>query len=242
MGLSTAEAKRQRRALLADIAAEHLRQEREKLAALRAKIRDVTQRRRTAMETTRTKCKAGALAARARGKARAQQIRIEARTAAQTARREEVLKARAVCNARKARIRSSALSTRDKARSLLESERKFRDEMRRIDAWAARKRQSSKTTALERRQESDDEVRSNIPAELAPLFEKVKRSIKGSTRQSRTEDFLNYAAEHPHEVVDAQIELSQREIAKLVHEEARLAKAVRRRHRPTAAELARIPF
>jgi len=44
-------------------------------------------------------------------------------------------------------------------------------------------------------------VRSNLPADLIPLFEKVKRGIKPTPRMSRTESFLKYAEEHPDEVL-----------------------------------------
>lgn len=246
MALSEAEAKRQRKELLRDIAAEHLRKDREKLARLREKIRSVKGRRKAALVATRKQCRAGALRARERARERVAAIRAEARALVKAARAEEVQKARSVCRARKQKVKASSLSARAQRKEKLRAERDFQAEMRRIEAWArGRKRAEAKrTTAAERRQESDDAVRQNIPADLLPLFERVKRSIKGSTRQSRTEEFLHYAAEHPHEVVDAQVELSQREIAKLVHEEARLAKAVRRpkRYKPTAAELAAIPF
>jgi hypothetical protein len=52
-------------------------------------------------------------------------------------------------------------------------------------------------TRIERRAESDDEVRSNLPADLVALFERVKGGIKASPRMSRTEVFLQYAEEHP---------------------------------------------
>ena len=244
--LSDAEAKKQRRELLRDIAAEHLRKDREKLARLREKIRSVKGRRKAALVATRRQCRAGARRARERAKARALAIRLEARNLVRAARLEEIQKARAVCRMRKDKVKAAALSARDKRRATLKAERDFQTEMRRIEGWTKRRKreEAKRTTAAERRQESDDAVRGNIPADLVPLFERVKRSIKGSTRQSRTEEFLHYAAEHPHEVVDAQMELSQREIAKLIHEEARLAKAVRRpkRYRPTAQELAAIPF
>ena len=246
MALSEAEAKRQRKELLRDIAKEHLRKDREKLAALRLKIRGVKARRKTAIQTARRLCRRYARQARERAKARALAIRLEARELVRNARIEEVAKARAVCKARKAKIRASALSAAGQRREKLKAERDFQADMRRIESWArGRKReQERRVKASERREESDDAVRQNIPSDLLPLFEKVKRSIKGSTRQSRTEDFLHYAAEHPDEVVNAQVELSQREIAKLVHEEARLAKAVRRpkRYKATAEELAAIPF
>jgi hypothetical protein len=106
------------------------------------------------------------------------------------------------------------------------------------------KERQRRTTARERREESDDEVRSNIPADMLPLFERVKRSIRGSERQSRTEAFLRYAEEHPEDLLDAITDVSEREVARLVAEEKRLAKAVRspKRYKPTAEELAAIPF
>jgi hypothetical protein len=51
----------------------------------------------------------------------------------------------------------------------------------------------------ERRGESDDEVRANIPEELIPLFNRVKRAIKAGKRMTRTEAFMKYAEEHPGE-------------------------------------------
>lgn len=242
--ISNAEAKRQRKALLAEIAAEHLRKDRARIVELRALIRDVKKRRQAAMLATRAKCKTGAAAARERAKQRVIAIREQAREFVRTARREEILKARAVCNARKARIRASALGARAKRKQELEAERAFQREMHRINQWANRRRQHARATAVEKRQESDDEVRQNLPPEFVPLFEKIKRSIKGSTRHSRTEELMHYAEEHPAEVVDAQVELSQREIAKLIHEQAKLERQVRRprAYKATAAELADIPF
>ena len=44
-------------------------------------------------------------------------------------------------------------------------------------------------------------MRGNIPPDLVGLWERVKRSIKDSSRMSRTEAFLHYAEEHPDEVL-----------------------------------------
>jgi hypothetical protein len=243
--LSTGEANRQRRALLREIATEHLKKDRAKLLELRARIRDLKGRRKVAIQKTRAQCRAGAARARDRSRERVQAIRAEARALVQTARIEEIRKARAVCAARKARVHAAALSTRDKRRAQLKAERDFQTNMKRIEAWARNRKRHAhqKVTAAERSQESDDAVRQNIAADLLPLFERVRRSIKGSTRQSRTEAFLLYAAENPNEVIDAQVELSQREITKLIHQEARLSRSVRTaRPRPTREELAAIPF
>ena len=44
-------------------------------------------------------------------------------------------------------------------------------------------------------------MRGNIPEELVPLWEKVKGRMKDGPRKSRTEAFLQYAQEHPHEIL-----------------------------------------
>lgn len=49
---------------------------------------------------------------------------------------------------------------------------------------------SAAKRAKERKEESDDEVRSNIPPELTPIFEKLKGQVKANERKSRTEAFL----------------------------------------------------
>jgi hypothetical protein len=48
-------------------------------------------------------------------------------------------------------------------------------------------------------QESDADVRANLPAELVPLFNRVRAGIRGGPRTSRTEAFLKYVEEHPRE-------------------------------------------
>jgi hypothetical protein len=66
----------------------------------------------------------------------------------------------------------------------------------------SRKRAAPKASRKERQSESDDDVRANIPEELVPLFEKVKRQIKGSARRSRTEEFLDFVHDHPEMAID----------------------------------------
>lgn len=51
--------------------------------------------------------------------------------------------------------------------------------------------------------ESDDEVRQNISPDLIPLFNRVRTGIKKCAGKSRTESFLEYVEEHPHEGAEA---------------------------------------
>ncbi len=54
-----------------------------------------------------------------------------------------------------------------------------------------------------RASESDDEVRQNIAPDLVPLFNRVRLGIKKCAGKSRTESFLEYVEEHPHEGAEA---------------------------------------
>jgi hypothetical protein len=81
------------------------------------------------------------------------------------------------------------------------------------------------TSAKERRRESDDEVRSNLPPELHRVWEQVKRTIKAGPRTTRTEAFLEWAESNPGEVVALQYSDVDREVAALVAEHERMSSA-----------------
>lgn len=109
---------------------------------------------------------------------------------------------------------------------------------------------SSRMTARERRAESDDEVRANIPRELHAVFERVKRGLPRKDRASRTEVFLEWVAEHGAEVAEIQADEDFRGLQALQREERRLAKSLRaprgkrsiERLRAELAELDDVPF
>lgn len=73
-------------------------------------------------------------------------------------------------------------------------------------------------TAVEARAESDDAVRRDIPRELVPVFDRVRRTIKGSPRKSRSEEFLEWAEAHPEEVLDVQAELAEADVERMIAE------------------------
>lgn len=79
----------------------------------------------------------------------------------------------------------------ERRRDELAAEAKYQGEIRRIErSNKSRRREHRDSTYIERRAESDDEVRANISRDLVPLFERVKREIKAAPRISRTEAFL----------------------------------------------------
>ncbi len=244
-GVTLAQAKKQKRELMAEIAKEHVRKDREKLRELRAKIRAAKAKRREAMRAAVEHCKIGRARAKQRARDHAQALRDQAREMIRKAIEEEKTAARTECESRKTEVRASGGSAEQKARQELGAERQLQRELARIEKGArAREREKPRATLAERRQESDDEVRSNLDPSMWPLWEKVKRKIKASDRMSRTEAFLHSVEEAPHELVEAQEELSQREIARLIREQRALEDAMRspRRHKVTPAELADIPF
>lgn len=163
-----------------------------KVLSLSGQLREARARRKRALADAKAICRAERVAASERAKA----IRAEAKIAAQA----ERLNARSSCAANLGQAQATKADI-EKARGELQGEKKFQADMRRIES-GNRKRQAPKASKRELASESDDEVRQNIPADLIPLFERVRRSIKGSARMSRTEAFLHYAEEHPGEVLE----------------------------------------
>jgi hypothetical protein len=90
---------------------------------------------------------------------------------------------------------------------------------------AAKARQRSRATRREQKAESEDQVIANIEPHLIPLWNKVKHQIRGSDRWSRTEEFLHFVEEHPHEVHDAIEREVEREMRALAAKAAKAAKA-----------------
>jgi hypothetical protein len=131
----------------------------------------------------------------------------------------------------------------ERPRAELHAEAAYQSEMPRIDrSNKARLREHPHATHIERRSESDDEVRSNLPPNFVPLFERVKRGIKATPRMSRTEAFLHYAEENPDEVFDVLEEGAAAMIRELEKKEREAARALRRGPRRPAGPVADVPF
>lgn len=187
---------------------------------LRDAIGKARERRKRALDRARQSCATARLRVRSKVKAfrSAEFKRINAEAAAmrQAARNQ--------CQARKHRVRGSAAVAVARRRLELEAERKLQAQINRADHRARRQR----TTYKERAEESDDAVRSNLPRELVPVFERVRKHIKGSKHRTRTEAFLEWAEEHPEDVLAYQGDETEREVAKLIAEHAHHEKQLRK--------------
>lgn len=74
-------------------------------------------------------------------------------------------------------------------------------------------------TAAERARESDEQVERDISADLLPVWNRVKRSIKATDRMSRTEAFEHWVHEHSADVYEIQAEALESDVAELVANE-----------------------
>lgn len=124
----------------------------------------------------------------------------EARAAIAAA-RHEASAARSACSlARRTAIETcaGAKSLRIKRDALVKLAHEYRM-IRRAEIARTRKSPSQRPGIA--KSESDDEVKGNIPPELLPTWERMKRAIKGSPHKSRTETFLEWVEAHPSEIV-----------------------------------------
>jgi RNA-splicing ligase RtcB len=109
-------------------------------------------------------------------------------------------------------------------------------------------RKTSRTTAAERRAESDDEVERNLPPELVSVFRAVKATIRARPKMSRTEAFLHWVEENPDAVHSVMYDQAERDTARLIAEHERVAKRLRKGKRAyedpheLAHALAGVPF
>jgi|CXWL01.1.fsa_nt_gi hypothetical protein len=174
---------------------------------------------------------------------------------AQRARREAVQKIALDCRAKRLALRESCGARRVEAREQLtpEIERRKkqtaqeRAEDRLLAAFeaAAQRKRKPRSTARERRAESDDVVRGDIDPVMVPVFNRVKHLIKDIPgRQTRTEAFLDWAHDNPGDVYDIQEDYAAKVLAKLEAEQHALEKAHKspRRIRPGLVPLEQVPF
>jgi hypothetical protein len=210
------------------------------LVELRGQIREARARLKEALLAAKERCRSERLAARER----ARTLRLRALQELKEAVVAERAAARQTCSVKIGEARAIRDDI-ERARAKHAAEREYQRDLRRIEAAnRQRRKEHPHATHIERRAESDDEVRSNISSDLIPLFEKVKRGIKGTPRMSRTEAFLYYVEQHPEamlEAIDSKTDALVRELELRSREAARHDRKPRTRGRH-AVRLADAPF
>jgi ABC-type nitrate/sulfonate/bicarbonate transport system substrate-binding protein len=134
------------------------------------------------------------------------------------------IRAREACALRALQARQEGAAEVAARRAKLRGEKRFEVKMSAVE----RPRKLRSTTG-ERRQESDDEVRSNLPADMVRVFDRVRKHIKGGARTTRTEAFFQWAEENPAEVFELLQHDADRYLAALLAEQEQALKQIKRR-------------
>lgn len=135
------------------------------------------------------------------------------------------------CSARKSQAKTNGNEAIAALQGRLGEERQFEESMQR-----AERPQRLRSTARERGGESDDAVRNNLAPDMVPVFNAVRKHIKGGPRKSRTEAFLQWAEENPGEVYELMQHDADRYLAQLLAEQERTQRELKR------ASIAGVPF
>lgn len=234
--MTPAQAKAQKKQLLKEIGNELRAKDRIVLHQLRARIHEAQAKRKLMVANAKHHCKTARSALREKQTAERARLKYDQQA--------ERLTRRGSCDS------STQQANIEGAQEVLRERQSLRhtaQEQRVIDRAGKAPRQRS--TSRERAQESDDRVRSNIPQDLIPVFEKVKAKIKGSTRRSRSEAFLEWAHENPEEIVAIQQADADKFLKELIAQEKAQGRIMRKATRYTRMSkgevekrLADVPF
>jgi hypothetical protein len=226
-------------AVLRKMRADMLRQQdRVKLEELTRALKAARARRKAALQQTVRSCRGWRQHAAARIKERRKEelerLKLEAAELRQAARNR--------CQSRRETIRSAGGRVVARKAATVREERELQAQLKRLAKDATLKASKHKASAKERRAESDDYVRGNLPPELVGVWERTKGRIQGSARRTRTEAFLEWVQEHPEDVMHHQEHAADREVAALVAEHHATAARLRKgkRHYSELAEA--VPF
>ena len=154
--------------------------------------------------------------------------------AARVAKTEAIKAVRVDCAAKRVAAREQcalrALEERQRGRAKVERGRAQLKEAQAFNKQieSAGRPPRARSTSRERAQESDDAVRSNLPADMVRVFDAVRKHIKGGPRKTRTEAFFEWAEENPEEVWSVLQHQADRELAKLLAEQEQTTKAYKR--------------
>lgn len=184
---------------------------RRKLAELRHEARRQKQERKRRLKEQKSACDARVREAAQKAQAEFERARELARAAQkaatesrQAARREAKQAARDKCRLEREHVKLEAEAKIQATKAEAEAERAFRQELAAMARGQRKEQRRLETTAAERRSESDDEVRHNLPPELHHAWERRKRYTKATPLRSRTEAFLDWLHDHPDEQLAAQ--------------------------------------
>ncbi|HEX7235464.1 MAG TPA: hypothetical protein VF405_00805 [Gammaproteobacteria bacterium] len=187
--------------------------DRDRLAAVRRRLRELRHARPERLRAIRTYCRTGRENVRAAVKRLREEVRAELAQRVQAMRDAQ----RGDC------ARTKATTKRELDSRIVTAARELEQQRAHMKAEYGRKggrgRVSAAQARKERREESDDEVRRNLPPELLTVWERVRGAIRPSPRRTRTEAFLEWAEENPDAVHAIVYEDVDRQVAELIREQ-----------------------
>ncbi len=208
----------ERQALQKELA-QHLREaDAVSLRVLRAQIQKARVERRYRLTAAREQCKSARLALVDRQRSE--------RTGLRAQHVVERLEGKTACELGKDTAKREGLELEQGAKRTLKEERIYQRRIR-----EAGKAPKVRATKREQSQEDDDAVRSNLPADLVPVFDAVRKQIKGTPRRTRTETFLEWAEENPDEILAVQEVQAEQYLKDLVKQQRELGRNVRKADR-----------
>jgi hypothetical protein len=170
----------------------------DRLLALRGKVKTTRAKKTSAQLRAERVCKLA--------KARTQKIIADMRAREDKRIRDETKRLRSAqkegCERRKKLAKAVGETALERARRERDEERTTQRAMRGAERKISSRAKGPKKS--ERRSESDDAVRAELPEELLPVWERVKRRITAKPGMSRAESFLHWAEEHSDEVAEMQ--------------------------------------
>jgi hypothetical protein len=170
---------------------------RQTIRDLRQQIQAAQVRKRKALADVRRQCRAS----RVRVRAAVKLYRASERERLRREIAELRTAARQKCQRRLARVRELGSGKIEQRKAEKAARERLDRELQAVEGRLRKRRETSKRS---HREESDDEVRSNLEAELVPVWNRIRRSVKGTPWISRTEAFLQWVEENPEEVVHFQ--------------------------------------
>jgi hypothetical protein len=201
--------------------------DRARLAAIRLKLRTLRRARPVRLREIREACRVGRENVRARAKALQDSTRAALRASVLAMRQAE----RGTCEKTKAKTKEDFATKIGAASHELGFERGYYQR----EHGRGTRGSVTRSTAKERREESDDAVRRNLPPELVPVFNRVRTTIKATPRMSRTEHFLQWVHDNPDEAHSIVYDAIERDVERMIHEQSEIEKRLRKGHSGDAA-------
>jgi hypothetical protein len=203
-------------------------------AEIGAHLEQLAARKRRTLARIKAGCAETRRRARERAAAWAAAERARIRQEAAAIRRA----AGVACKARTAKARAVAKTRAEQLRAERRAAEALRREVARADALIARRKRQSERHTRERRAESDDAVRAELVHEphLIPVWEKVKRGIRGNAKMSRAEAFAHWAHDNPGEVWAIVGREAEKQVRKLEREQRAMARAAQQK-RPSGKRI-----